>query len=103
MSKEASARTKPSETSERAGAGLTNPVVEPFEDRQPEAPTRAGRGRVVVYPGIGIDQEAAVCALCGYWGIVEARSKVLDALAAGGDRDLVCQTCADEVGLEGSE
>lgn len=79
---------------------LTDPVVVEFEHRRAEPPREIREGRVATYPALEIDEEGATCDLCGFWGVVPARSAVLEALAIGTDRALVCAHCADDVDLE---
>lgn len=71
-------------------------VVVEFDDRQPEPPRAMIAGRVVAFPA-DIDEEGAVCSVCGYWGIVPARTDVLEALTPGAGPSLVCATCSEEV------
>lgn len=79
---------------------LADVVVEEFEQRSRSAPAAIREGSVRTYPHLDREEEGAFCSLCGYWGVVPARSDILDAIAPGTDRSLVCATCADEVDLE---
>lgn len=81
-------------------AEISDPVVVEFEHRRSEPPREIGVGSVVTYPALDIEEEGATCSVCGYWGVVPARTDVLDAIARGTDRELVCATCGDEIGLE---
>lgn len=81
-------------------AEIADPVVVEFEHRRAEPPREIRVGQVATYPALDLEEEGATCTLCGYWGVVPARTDVLEALVRGTDQQLVCATCAGELDVE---